>query len=97
MRWKQPRLLLHDLNRADAPLDWAAHGPTSAPHLRSPAVREGGTARLEEAVAAFWAALKGQSCDRVPLDWARTQNNQRNALVIIHSRWPRRQRLRRLT
>ena len=32
--------------------------------------RESGTARLEEAVAAYRAALEEQTRERVPLDWA---------------------------
>ncbi|MEP0941210.1 MAG: tetratricopeptide repeat protein [Rhizobiaceae bacterium] len=36
--------------------------------------------RLEEAVAAFRAALEERTRDRVPLDWAATQNNLGNAL-----------------
>ena len=37
--------------------------------------RESGTARLEEAVAAYREALKESTRERVPLDWAMTQNN----------------------
>ena len=37
--------------------------------------RESGTARLEEAVAAYRAALEERTRERVPLDWATTQNN----------------------
>ena len=42
--------------------------------------RESGTARLEEAVAAYRAALEEWTRERVPLDWAMTQNNLGNAL-----------------
>ena len=42
--------------------------------------RESGTARLEEAVAAYRAALEERTRERVPLDWAATQNNLGNAL-----------------
>ncbi len=42
--------------------------------------RESGTARLEEAVAAYRAALEEQTRERAPLDWAMTQNNLGNAL-----------------
>ena len=42
--------------------------------------RESGTARLDEAVAAFREALKEYTRERVPLDWAMTQNNLGNAL-----------------
>ena len=37
--------------------------------------RESGTARLEQAVAAFTEALKERTRERVPLYWAATQNN----------------------
>jgi tetratricopeptide (TPR) repeat protein len=42
--------------------------------------RESGTARLEEAVAAFRDALKEYTRERVPLGWAAAQNNLGNAL-----------------
>ena len=35
----------------------------------------GGTERLEQAVAAYTEALKECTRERVPLDWAMTQNN----------------------
>ena len=37
--------------------------------------RESGTARLEEAVAAYREALMERTRDEVPLEWAETQNN----------------------
>jgi hypothetical protein len=37
--------------------------------------RESGTARLEEAAAAYRAALEEYTRVRAPLDWAATQNN----------------------
>jgi len=37
--------------------------------------RESGTARLEEAVTAYRAALEERTRDRVPLEWAMTQAN----------------------
>jgi hypothetical protein len=45
--------------------------------------RESGTARLEEAVAAYRAALEEMTRDRVPLDWATTQNNLGHALRAL--------------
>ncbi|MGA7450837.1 MAG: hypothetical protein WBW73_06015 [Rhodoplanes sp.] len=45
--------------------------------------REGGTARLEEAVAAFREALKERTRERVPLQWATTQNNLGLALATL--------------
>ena len=52
----------------------------SAMRLSELGERETGTARLEEAVAAFRAALEERTRERVPLDWAMTQNNLGNAL-----------------
>ena len=48
--------------------------------------RESGTARLEEAVAAYRAALEERTRERVPLDWATTQNNLGNALATLGER-----------
>ncbi len=48
--------------------------------------RESGTARLEEALAAFRAALEEWTRERVPLDWAATQNNLGNALERLGER-----------
>ncbi|MAP96324.1 MAG: hypothetical protein CMK07_15370, partial [Ponticaulis sp.] len=42
--------------------------------------RESGTARLEEAVIVYRSALEECTKDRVPLDWAMTQNNLGTAL-----------------
>jgi hypothetical protein len=48
--------------------------------------RESGTARLEEAVAAYRAALQEQTRERVPLEWARTQSNLDRALKALADR-----------
>jgi tetratricopeptide (TPR) repeat protein len=48
--------------------------------------RESGTARLEEAVDAYHAALEELSRDRVPLGWAGTQNNLGAALWALGKR-----------
>ena len=48
--------------------------------------REIGTARLEQAVAAFRAALEERTRERVPLDWAETQDDLGNALKLIGER-----------
>jgi tetratricopeptide (TPR) repeat protein len=45
--------------------------------------RESGTARLEEAAAAYREALKERTRGRVPLDWAATQNNLGIALASL--------------
>jgi hypothetical protein len=41
---------------------------------------------LEEAVAAFRAALREQTRERVPLDWATTQSNLGSALASLGER-----------
>jgi tetratricopeptide (TPR) repeat protein len=48
--------------------------------------REGGAARLEEAVAAYRAALEEQTRERAPLQWATTQTNLGNALHTLGER-----------
>jgi tetratricopeptide (TPR) repeat protein len=48
--------------------------------------RESGTARLEEAVSACRAALQEWTRERVPLDWATTQNNLGGALWTLGGR-----------
>ena len=47
---------------------------------------ESSTARLEEAVAAYREALKEQTRDRTPFDWAKTQDNLGTALRILNER-----------
>ena len=59
---------------------------TSATRFRRSGERESGTARLEEAVAAYRAALEERTRERVPLDWAGTQNNLGNALSTLGER-----------
>src|SRR5262249_2853934 len=48
--------------------------------------RESGTARLEEAVAAYRDALKESTRERVPLQWATTQHNLGTALWTLGAR-----------
>ena len=55
--------------------------------------RESGTERLEQAVAAFTEALKEYTRERVPLDWATTQNNLGAALATLGERESRTERL----
>ncbi|MCX7302621.1 MAG: tetratricopeptide repeat protein, partial [Rhodobacterales bacterium] len=54
--------------------------------LQSLGERESGTARLEQAVAAYRAALEQWTRDRVPLDWAGTQMNLGTALQSLGER-----------
>ena len=49
-------------------------------------MRRGETAKLEEAIAAFREALKENTRERVPLEWARSQNNLGNALAALGRR-----------
>ena len=48
--------------------------------------RESGTARLDQAVQAYRAALEEWTRERVPLDWARAQMNLGNALQALGER-----------
>jgi tetratricopeptide (TPR) repeat protein len=54
--------------------------------LRMLGERESGSTRLEEAVAAFRAALGEYTRDRAPLDWAMTHHNLGNALFALGER-----------
>ncbi len=68
---------------------WIGRGPRWGLALRGwrrLAKRESGTAQLEEAVAAYRLALQESTRDRVPLDWATTQNNLGNALETLGER-----------
>jgi hypothetical protein len=47
---------------------------------------ESGTARLEEAVAAYHDALQEFTRARVPLDWAKSTGNQGVALTLLAER-----------
>ena len=52
--------------------------------MKNPTVS--GTERLEQAVSAYVEALKEYTRERVPLDWAMTQNNLGNALRTLGER-----------
>ena len=54
--------------------------------LETLGARESGTAHLEEAVAAYRAALEERTRDQVPLDWAMTQMNLGIALETLGQR-----------
>jgi hypothetical protein len=49
-------------------------------------VREAGTARLEEAVDAYRAALTEYTFEQTPWQWSVTQKNLDNALLILKER-----------
>jgi hypothetical protein len=69
---------LVDLNRADVDLARGAIGR----HRE----RESGTARLEEAVVAYRAALEEWTRERVPLDWAMSTGSQGEVLTLLAER-----------
>ena len=68
------------------PLDWAATQMNLGTALETLGARESGTAQLEQAVAAYRAALEERTRERVPLRWAMTQNNLGNALQRLGER-----------
>ncbi|MDR0715878.1 MAG: tetratricopeptide repeat protein, partial [Azoarcus sp.] len=80
------RQILSRIDRAVAPLDWAATQNNLGVALWTLGERESGTARLEEAVAAYREALEERTRERVPLDWAGTQNNLGNVLSSLGER-----------
>ena len=65
------------------PLDWAMTQNNLGIALWKLGERESGTARLEEAVGAFHAALEVRTRERIPLLWAATQNDLGNALETL--------------
>ncbi len=68
------------------PLDWATTQNNLGNALQTLGERESGTARLEEAVEAYRAALQELTRERVPLHWATTQNNLGLALEALGER-----------
>ncbi|MBI5155546.1 tetratricopeptide repeat protein, partial [Candidatus Poribacteria bacterium] len=77
---------LAGIERIAVPLDWAMTQNNLGSALLSLGERESGTARLEEAAAAYRAALEERTRERVPLGWARTQNNLGSALSALGER-----------
>ena len=74
------------MTRERVPLDWAVTQTNLGGALWRLGERESGTAKLEEAVAAFREALKEWTRERVPLEWAATQTNLGNALASLGER-----------
>jgi tetratricopeptide (TPR) repeat protein len=68
------------------PLDWAMTQNNLGNALSRLGEWESGTARLEEAVAAYRAALEERTRERVPLDWAASRGNQGVTLMLIADR-----------
>ena len=67
--------MLEEYPRERAPLQWAATQNNLGNALWALGERESGTARLEEAVAAYLAALEENTRERVPLYWATATGN----------------------
>jgi tetratricopeptide (TPR) repeat protein len=78
------RLALQAAPRDHVPLDWAMTQNKFGAALLKLGERENGTARLEEAVVAFHAALAVRG--RHPFDWAMTQSNLGTALLRLGER-----------
>jgi hypothetical protein len=68
------------------PLDWAMTQNNLGNALGTLGERESGTARLEEAVAAYRDALKEVTRERVPLGWAMSFGNEGVALMLLAER-----------
>jgi tetratricopeptide (TPR) repeat protein len=80
------RLAQSDPGNAGWQLDLAQTQNNLGLALQALGERESGTAKLEEAVAAYRAALTVLTRDRVPLYWATTQNNLGLALQALGER-----------
>jgi len=74
------------LPRERAPLAWATVQNSLGNALATLGARDKGTARLQEAVAAYRAALSECTRERAPLQWASTQLNLAAALVRLGER-----------
>jgi hypothetical protein len=72
--------------RERVPLDWAMTQNNLGNALGTLGERESGTARLEEAVAAYRAALTERTRERVPLQWAMSLGSEGSALMELAER-----------
>ena len=75
-----------DVDRQLDLLEWAATQHELGDKLYEQGKDEPDTTRLEQAVAAYRAALEEYTRDRVPLDWATMQNNLGNTLRRLGER-----------
>jgi tetratricopeptide (TPR) repeat protein len=78
--------LLELIPREREPLQWARTENNLGRALWRLGERESGTAKLEEAVAAFREALNELTRERVPLEWARTQGDLAITLARLGER-----------
>jgi tetratricopeptide (TPR) repeat protein len=77
---RRGQVLARDPNKRGAALDDLGAA------LQTLGARESGRTRLEEAVAAYRAALEERTRERAPLAWASTQNHLGNALRALGAR-----------
>ncbi len=77
---RRMQVAARDADERGAALIWLGNA------LQTLGERESRTARLDEAVAAYRAALEEYTRERVPLDWPTTQNNLGNALLSLGER-----------
>jgi hypothetical protein len=68
------------------PLQWALTQNNLGNALLRLGEREGGPARLEEAVTAYHAALQERTRERSPLDWAASQRDLASTLELLADR-----------
>lgn len=86
------QVLLKRHPRERVPLLWAitqnnlASSLGTLANLESGTDWESGTRHVEEAIAALHAVLQEWTRDRMPLQWAATQNNLGNALALLGKR-----------
>jgi hypothetical protein len=79
------------------PLDWATTQNNLGLALQVIGDRESGTAKLEEAIAAYREALKERTCECVPLDWAASFGDQGITLLRLAERTKTQRRPRQRT
>jgi hypothetical protein len=72
--------------RDQVPLDWAETQYNLGNALVELGEREDGTARLEEALSAYRAALEEWTRERFPLNWGESTGSQGVALILIADR-----------
>ncbi len=87
---------MQEWTRERVPLDWARAQNNLGTALAALGEHEGGTARLEEAAAAYRAALQERTRERVPLEWASTQHALANALAALAGRGRKRGAVRKM-
>src|SRR5262249_56140346 len=91
---KGPRLLAQESPGERVALQWALTQNNLGNALKTLGGREGDTARLKDAVAAYRAALEVRTRERVPIEWALTQTGLGNALMELGKRGADTARLR---